>query len=280
MTFIRFFVFASLVLLTGQVCVGQVADAAEWALPKHVDLSPQFDRWELPRRNQGERPTCSVFTVVGALEFTRAKHGRRKGHLSVEYANWAKNRASSTATDGGFFHLIWRGVHSHGICDEDLYPYKEKFDASVEPNELARKNATEFLNLPITIRWIKRWDPKTGLEDSQMLEIKKALHSGWPVCVGLRWPHKAVRDENDVLLSVPENDVFDGHSVLFVGYQDDERVEGGGYFILRNTNNPRHNEKMSYRYAKNFANDALFFPLTEQNRPEEKPLPQSGITSR
>jgi hypothetical protein len=221
-----------------------------------------------------------VFTVVGALEFTRAKYGRQKGHLSVEYANWAKNQVTSASTDGGFFHNIWRGVRSHGICDENLYSYKEKFDASAEPNEAARKNASEFLNLPITIRWIKRWNPKTGLEDSQFLEIKNALYAGWPVCAGLRWPHKAVRDENGVLLSVPENEVYDGHSILFVGYQDDERIEGGGYFILRNTNNPRRNEKMSYRYARNYTNDALFFPLPEQAIPPEDSLPQgSGITS-
>jgi len=229
-------------------------------LPDQVDLSPQFDRWELPRRSQEKRLTCSVFTVVGTLEFTRAKHGKKTGYLSVEYANWAKNQVMSTSTDGGFFKNIWRGIQRHGICVENTYPYKSEFDMQAKPDETARKNATEFFDVPTSIHWIKQWDPKTGLEDSQFLEIKKALHEGWPVCVGLRWPHKAVR-KDDVLLSVPEEDVFDGHSVLFVGYQDDEQVEGGGYFIIRNTNNPGQNEKMSYRYAMNYANDAIFFPL-------------------
>jgi hypothetical protein len=159
------------------------------------------------------------------------------------------------------------GIRRHGLCDENLYPYKDKFDASAEPDAEAQKNASGFSNIGTTIRWIKRWDPGTGLEDSQFLEIKKALHEGWPVCVGLRWPHKAVH-ENGVLLSVPEEEVYDGHSILFVGYQDDEMVEGGGYFLLRNTNNPRHNEKMSYRYALNYANDAVFFPLSEQTTPQ------------
>ena len=63
--------------------------------------------------------------------------------------------------------------------------------------------------------------------------------------------------------SEPQEDVFDGHSVLFVGYQDDDQVEGGGSFIFRNTNNPKENEKMSYRYAQNYANDAVFFPLQQ-----------------
>jgi len=244
-----------------------VAQADESELPDQIDLSPQFDHWELSRRDQGSRPTCSVFTVVGALEFTRAKHGQKTGLLSVEYANWAKNQASRSSTDGGFFRNIWMGVRRYGVCDENLYPYKDKFDGAAEPDEAARKNAAEFSALPVDIHWIKRWDPKTGLEDPQFLEIKRALHAGWPVCVGLRWPHKAVHDENGVLLSVPEDGVYDGHSILFIGYQDDEQVEGGGYFIFRNTNNPRRNEKMSYLYARNYANDAVFFPLLEQTAP-------------
>ena len=229
-------------------------------LPDQVDLSPQFDQLEIPQRSQEKRPTCSVFTVVGALEFTQAKHGKKTGYLSVEYANWAKNQVMSTSTDGGFFLNIWRGIRRHGICVENDYLYKSEFDAKAEPDETARKNAAEFFDLPTNIRWIKQWNPKTGLEDSQFYEIKKALHEGWPVCVGLRWPHQVVR-KDDVLLWVPEDDVFDGHSVLFVGYQDDAQVEGGGYFIIRNTNNPGQNEKMSYRYATSYANDAVFFPL-------------------
>ena len=241
-------------------------------LPDQVDLSLQFDRWKLPRRNQETRPTCSVFTVVGALEYTQAKHGKTTGYLSVEYANWAKNQVTSSSTDGGFFRNIWRGIRRYGICVENEYPYKSEFDAQAEPDATARKNATEFFDVPANIHWIKPWNPKTGLENSQFLEIKKALHEGWPVCVGLRWPHKVVR-KDDVMFRVPEEDVFDGHSVLFVGYGDDEQVEGGGYFIFRNTNNPKRNEKMSYRYAVNYVNDAVFFSLNEQTTPINKSFP-------
>jgi len=237
-------------------------------LPSQIDLSLQFDQWELPRRSQASRPTCSVFAVVGALEFTQAKYGKKPEYLSVEYANWAKNQAVGTSTDGGFFHNIWRGIRRHGICAENLYPYKDKFDAQAEPDETARKNAAEFLEIPTDIRWIKRWDPKIGLNDSQFLEIKKTLHEGLPVSVGLRWPRKAEK-KDDVLLWVPEDGVYDGHSILFIGYQDDEHVEGGGYFITRNTNNRRQNEKMSYRYAKDYANDAIYFPLRDQTAPKD-----------
>jgi len=105
------------------------------------------------------------------------------------------------------------------------------------------------------------------------------LHEGWPVCVGLRWPRKEVR-KDDVLLWVSENNVYDGHSILFVGYQDDEQVEGGGYFILRDSNNHIQNDKMSYRYAMNYANDAIFFPLQEKTTSVANPPARIASVAR
>ena len=48
--------------------------------PKSVDLRPLFHKWALSPRRQGARGTCSVFTVVGALEYalrTEAESGAR-----------------------------------------------------------------------------------------------------------------------------------------------------------------------------------------------------------
>ncbi|MDH7503015.1 MAG: hypothetical protein QHJ82_09955 [Verrucomicrobiota bacterium] len=49
------------------------ADGLQKELPKSVDLRPELDRFSLAPRQQGSRPTCSVFTVVGAIEFAVAK---------------------------------------------------------------------------------------------------------------------------------------------------------------------------------------------------------------
>jgi hypothetical protein len=46
-------------------------------LPDRIDLRPDLDSLRLVPRTQGSRPTCSVFTVAGALEFAVAK---RQGH--------------------------------------------------------------------------------------------------------------------------------------------------------------------------------------------------------
>ena len=250
-------------LIAGMTSVfGQETDTS--TLPESMDLTARFEKWELRRINQGSRPTCSVCTVVGAIEYANAMFGKTPRCLSVEFANWAKNDAVSQKQDGGFFSNIWRGYRKHGLCSEKLCAYGKSFDPEFIPNDKAREEAKAIHDVSLEIHWIKRWNPKNGLNDEQFTRIKTALSKEIPVCAGMRWPHKARRSQG-ILLSVPEEDVYDGHSVLLVGYQDDESVEGGGYFLIRNTNNPKSNEKISYLYIRQFTNDAIFFAAGKES---------------
>src|SRR5262245_20052750 len=72
------------------------------ALPLSTDLRPLFDKWGLQRSVQGDRPTCSALTVLGALEFAIAKRQGHTPRLSVEFLNWAANKACGNTNDGGF----------------------------------------------------------------------------------------------------------------------------------------------------------------------------------
>src|SRR5688500_11287794 len=78
-------------------------------LPDAVDLRPEFDAWGLGPCRQGARGTCSVFTVVGALEYAVACRQGRSMRLSVEFLNWAGHRAADRRVDGGFFSELWDG---------------------------------------------------------------------------------------------------------------------------------------------------------------------------
>ena len=63
----------------------------------------------------------------------------------------------------------------------------------------------------------------------------------------------------------PSSRVFDGHSIVFVGYEDKPKQMGGGVFLFRNSNGPQWGNKgygtMSYAYARAYANDALWLQL-------------------
>jgi len=60
----------------------------------------------------------------------------------------------------------------------------------------------------------------------------------------------------------PPEEVFDGHSVLLVGYRDDP--PGGGVFIFRNTNRGGRDGFMPYSYARAYMNDAVWIESKAQ----------------
>ena len=233
-----------------------IASAAQ-TLPSSVDLRPAFDKWELARRTQGKRGTCSVFTVAGALEFAAAKKQHRGERFSVEFLNWAANRIAGEDKDGGFFSDIWKAFASYGVCAEKTMPYRAEFDPALAPGPEALAEAKTRLALGLRHHWIKEWNVKTGLTDEQFVAIKRTLNQGWPVCAGCRWP-KQPKWSDHVLQMCPSDAVYDGHSILLVGYRDDANQPGGGVFLFRNTNNGGHDGSMPYTYGQTYMNDAVW----------------------
>lgn len=239
-------------------------------LASSVDLRPEFDKMGLPRWTQGGRPTCSAFTVAGALEFASAKREGKGTRLSVEFLNWASNEECGSAEDGGFFSDLWKGFAAHGICTAEALPYADKFDPAVQPPKEALAEAKRRLELGLQFHWIKEWNVNTGLTDTHVLGIKQTLSAGWPVCSGLRWPKKEQWVE-EVLQLCPPEAVRDGHSVLLVGYRDDAAQPGGGVFIFRNTSNGGRDGYMPYAYARAYMNDAAWIDFAAGPSARELP---------
>jgi hypothetical protein len=224
---------------------------------KAVDLRPIFEDWNLAPRQQGARPTCSTFTVAGALEFAAAKRQGHGARLSVEFLNWAANKVCGDTEDGGFFSDLWKGFAAFGICAEEEMPYQAKFDPAQLPGAGALADGKTRLGLGLRLHWIKEWNVNTGLTEEHLAAIKRTLEAGWPVCSGLRWP-KQEQWVEDVLQMCPSNAVRDGHSVLLVGYRDQAGPPGGGVLIFRNTSRNGRDGFMPYDYARAYMNDAAW----------------------
>jgi len=246
-----------------------------------VDLRPAFETWQLERRVQGGRNTCSVFAVTGALEYALAKRTGKPVRLSVEFLNWASNKALGETDDGSFFSDLWRGFEIYGACPEQDMPYQDKFDPNVTPSEEAKDHARQLHEFGFRLHRIKPWNPNTGLTDEHLAAIKRTLDRQWPVCGGLRWPKKPVRWTNDILETPPPEGVFDGHSVLIVGYRDDPTQPGGGLLIFRNSNNEGRDGYMTYEYARAYMNDAVWIDYKKDDEAQSVSLrdilgPMSG----
>ncbi len=237
--------------------------AAQSPEPEQTDLRPLFVRWGLLPSRQGARGTCSVFTVAGAIEFAIAKKQGTTPRLSVEFLNWAANKVCGDQEDGGFFSDLWKGFSAFGICDAQLCPYRVQFDPALAPAAEALADAKTRLALGLRTNWIKNWNVNTGLEQAQLLEIKRTLSRGWPVCAGLRWP-KRERWVGGVLQMAGADAVRDGHSVLLVGFRDEAAQPGGGVLVFRNTANEGQDGCMPYAYARAYVNDALWIDFEGQ----------------
>ena len=237
-----------------------------------VDLRPVFERYGLAPRRQGARPTCSSFTVAGALEFACAA---RQGHgvrLSAEYLNWAANQACGDREDGGFFSDLWKGFSTRGICAEAEMPYQARFEPDRAPSPGAAADAKTRLALGLEFHWIKEWNVNTGLTPAHEAGIKEALRSGWPVCGGFRWPKQEQWVEG-VLQMCPSNSVRDGHSILLVGWRDDAAQPGGGVWLFRNTSGTGRDGAMPFGYAREFMNDAAWIGFQARPKPAASAKP-------
>lgn len=235
-------------------------------------LRPLFEKYGINVKDQGERPTCSIFTLVGLIEFERT-HALGDltprsfvKPLSVEYLNWAADMTEGVRKDGSFFHFAIDGMVRYGICEDDYMPYATRFSRKVEPSEVAKKNA-EKRKVGNQI-WIKEWDPTNGVTAEQLKKIQEQLDNDHPVAIGFRWPKKDVEKrylEGGELTMVDESQVFDGHSVLIVGYQTDAATPGGGYLIYKNSHGVSFGEngygRVPYAYAMLYANDAMALHL-------------------
>ncbi len=232
-------------------------------LPNRISLIPEFQNLGLPPKAQGKRDTCSLFAITGLAEFEYAKNNPAPPMpFSEEFLIWAVNRTRRTSRDQAKFNEAVRGLNAFGITSEEMMPYASAYDPGRKPSLAAIKDARSRSGRWKAL-WIKRWNPKTPLSEAQMLAIKKALASGHPVACGLRWPKS--QKGHQLIQVPPPSRVFDGHSIVFVGYEDKPKQVGGGVFLFRNSNGPQWGNRgygtMSYSYARTYANDALWLQL-------------------
>jgi len=254
----------AILMILGPAATLGVADEP---LPSKANLIPEFEKLGITPLAQGDRDVCSLFAVTGVAEFESARHAPgAHGRLSEEYLIWAAKEASGKTRDQAMFFEAVQGLNALGICRADKMPYQFTTDGKEKPNPAALSDAKALRDRWRAV-WIKRWSLDQKLTDREFKEIKQSLLAGHPVACGLRWPNKL---EGSELLDVPPpNKVSDGHSIVFVGYEDDAKKNGGGILRFRNSFGPKWGDNgygsMSYAYVRAYANDAVSLRCEKPN---------------
>ena len=196
---------------------GQTAE-----LRAEVDLRPRFRELELHAKDQGRRPSCAVFAVVGAIEFLNAENTGQAEKFSEEYLIWATRRTlqrpagpdaarqGDDADEGFALTEVVMALRSYGI------PLERSL-----PNTMGRDLAAVGEPPPAVVAEA-RARPRGSVhavpgrdQATQLSNIIHALNAGIPVTIGTGWP----RFFNMRAALLNSQTPSYSHAVTLVGYR-------------------------------------------------------------
>jgi hypothetical protein len=216
-------------------------------LRPEVDLRPKFVELALYAKDQGRRPSCSVFAVVSALEFQNAQLVGHAEKLSEEYLIWATRKilgrdhpapapageetpAALTGDEDEGFALtdVVTAVRTYGIPPAERMPDtlgKKMQDIAAPPDALieeARRHCR------VAVYRVPGRDPADVIGN-----FVHTLNAGLPVVVGMRWPHSNAIRSGYLSNQQPMSDA--GHAVTLVGYHAPTASLDDVVFIFKNS---------------------------------------------
>lgn len=233
-----------------------------------VDLRRKFLDLELGVKNQGRRPSCSVFAVVSALEFQNAETTGRVEKFSEEYLIWAvrqsvqqvalpgiKTSGADDDADAGFtLSEVVNALRAYGIPLQSTMPntFGPQMSGIHEPPkaviEEARTHQRVFVHL------VPGRDRATLVNN-----LVQALNNGIPVPVGMAWPNFRTIPTGYLSGQKPMPDA--GHAVTIVGYRcATGRIEDT-VFMFKNSWGAQWGQggygTVTYGYLNNYLGDAI-----------------------
>lgn len=191
-----------------------------------IDLRPEFARLRQDLGDQGRQPSCAVFAIVNALEYSHFRQTGEIQPLSDAYVLWhlynerqqnpAEALAALDGEDAGFaFDEVLAAIQEHGICRQEMMGYSLAggSDRLSVPREGAKQDAQ-------TRRFVAA-NPLRGDPSAMIAAIKEKLAQRQPVVIGARWPASAgLRRATAIDRQSPGGG---SHAVLIIGLAPAER---------------------------------------------------------
>lgn len=197
------------------------------ALPTNVNYIYSLN----PIRDQGARGTCIAFACTALNEYYHSGHYTGLIDLSEQclYAR-CKEHDGVPNEVGTYVHVAMDCLVKYGQSTESCAPYNPNLPHNQPGHQPCCVGESPQWTLPNWKKLSSRSvaDIKGALADHRVVAFSIPVYDSW-------YYSAAVRASGDITMPLPGDGFTGGHAMLFVGYQDDATVPGGGYFILRNS---------------------------------------------
>jgi hypothetical protein len=238
-----------------------------------VDLRPLFFQLELRAKNQGRRPSCSIFAIVSALEFQNAQLTGHAEKFSEEYLIWATRKITKRTApslqegdefvrenfDEGFsLSEVIDAIHFYGVPLQQSLPntFGRKMDEIEDPSEAVVNEARTHEKVFAFV--LPGHDPATRINN-----LVQSLNAGIPVAIGIGWPNYRSLRNGYLGGQVPMKDK--AHAVTIVGYKSSTGRIENAYFIFKNSYGVGWGQggygTISYKYLSDYLYDAVLLEV-------------------
>jgi hypothetical protein len=216
---------------------------------KGADLRTDFISLDLGVKNQGARPSCAVFAVLGALEYEYARRRGPATRFSEDYLIWATRRTSGRQALPGAAQLnnqerafLDALLDDIGFTLDEVLTTLRVYGASTS-DEMPNGVGPRMSKIPEPPSYVVESAKSRRCVSSEELpgfmpavrveNVIHALNEGIPVIIGFPWPRLGTLAESNIRATDLPSSYR--HAVTLVGYT----VVGGDHssvrFIFRNS---------------------------------------------
>jgi hypothetical protein len=198
-----------------------------------------------PLRDQGARGSCVAHAAAAVREFIEIQHHKRSNpdfdaadvNFSEQFIYWWCKTKDGLPTLGGTYpYLGMQCLVDAGVPLEQTWRYNPRPNGRSEgqgpPPKKAEEEAATY-----------RFQRLIHLSPDDIDSMKGALLQGKSVMITIPmfdswYRNRSTRKFGKINMPMPNEREVGAHAMALVGYVDDDKAPGGGYFILRNAWRP------------------------------------------